>query len=309
MNNQNNSNEPIILGTLKKEKSSKPVFVIFVFILLIGTCVGLPYIKDYLLREDNEITRFYYSYIGPLIGDTKEVYTNPVNEKKENNELPKVAYERLSENTVLKADNIEISKITVQNKTISYHVSSNEELNLNTEKYYILIYNNDKELLGESKVTGYSNSEGIDTTNNLSFNPKEGRLYVELRKINEENYPIVSKKDSLVCTNSQNEYKYVFDENNLSSIEHTFIYKSADVNEYVSLFDTYHKRSEIINLIENCSAQTVENDEGFIYNSTIFLNNMKTTDLGENIDYNYYDLETKYYVILFEMNAKGFDCQ
>lgn len=37
-----------VLGTLKKEKSSKPLFVIFVFILIIGFCFGLPYIKAYL---------------------------------------------------------------------------------------------------------------------------------------------------------------------------------------------------------------------------------------------------------------------
>lgn len=36
-----------VLGTLKKEKSSKPLFVIFVFILVIGFCFGLPYIKAY----------------------------------------------------------------------------------------------------------------------------------------------------------------------------------------------------------------------------------------------------------------------
>lgn len=36
-----------VLGTLKKEKSSKPLFVILVFILIIGFCFGLPYIKAY----------------------------------------------------------------------------------------------------------------------------------------------------------------------------------------------------------------------------------------------------------------------
>lgn len=38
----------IVLGTLKKEKSSKPFFVLLVFTLIIGFCFGLPYIKAYL---------------------------------------------------------------------------------------------------------------------------------------------------------------------------------------------------------------------------------------------------------------------
>lgn len=37
-----------VLGTLKKEKSSKPFFVLLVFTLIIGFCFGLPYIKAYL---------------------------------------------------------------------------------------------------------------------------------------------------------------------------------------------------------------------------------------------------------------------
>ena len=39
-----NSNEPITLGILKKEKSSKPAFVLICFMLLVGTGFGLPYI-------------------------------------------------------------------------------------------------------------------------------------------------------------------------------------------------------------------------------------------------------------------------
>lgn len=49
----NNSNEPITIGELKKEKSSRPIFVIFLFILLIGMVFGLPYIKDYISNSGN----------------------------------------------------------------------------------------------------------------------------------------------------------------------------------------------------------------------------------------------------------------
>ena len=43
----------IVLGTLKKEKSSKPFLVLFIFILLIGTCLSFPYIKAYLGDDFN----------------------------------------------------------------------------------------------------------------------------------------------------------------------------------------------------------------------------------------------------------------
>lgn len=43
----------IVLGTLKKEKSSKPFLVLFIFTLLIGTCLAFPYIKAYLGDDFN----------------------------------------------------------------------------------------------------------------------------------------------------------------------------------------------------------------------------------------------------------------
>lgn len=61
-----NDKDVIVLGTLKKEKSSKPIFVIFVFVFLIGTCLAFPYIKaligddftlnDLLNRKNNNMT-------------------------------------------------------------------------------------------------------------------------------------------------------------------------------------------------------------------------------------------------------------
>src|SRR5574344_1640594 len=65
-----NNKEPVVLGELKKEKSSKPIFVILCFALLLGTCFGLPYIKNYLNTEDNSFTRFYRSIFGSLTEDT-----------------------------------------------------------------------------------------------------------------------------------------------------------------------------------------------------------------------------------------------
>lgn len=53
MKDENNNDKVIVLGTLKKEKSSKPIFVIIVFILLIGTVFAFPYIKAYLGDDFN----------------------------------------------------------------------------------------------------------------------------------------------------------------------------------------------------------------------------------------------------------------
>lgn len=59
----------IVLGTLKKEKSSKPFLVLFIFILLIGTCLAFPYIKAYLGDDFN---------LDDLLNRNNTTTTNPV---------------------------------------------------------------------------------------------------------------------------------------------------------------------------------------------------------------------------------------
>ncbi len=78
-NNSNNSsakpNDAIVLGTLKKEKSSKPIFVLIVFALLIATVFMLPNIKKYMATNDNTITRFYNNYLKSFLeNDTSDDY-------------------------------------------------------------------------------------------------------------------------------------------------------------------------------------------------------------------------------------------
>lgn len=58
-----NPNTPVVLGTLKKEKSSKPFLVLIIFALLITTVFMFPNIKKYMATNDNAVTRFYNSYL------------------------------------------------------------------------------------------------------------------------------------------------------------------------------------------------------------------------------------------------------
>lgn len=74
----NDDKDVIILGTLKKEKSSKPIFVIVIFVILIGSCLAFPYIKAYfgddftlndLLNRDNNVTT------SPIVSTTTTTVT------------------------------------------------------------------------------------------------------------------------------------------------------------------------------------------------------------------------------------------
>lgn len=71
----------IVLGTLKKEKSSKPFLVLFIFILLIGTCLAFPYIKAYLgddFNLDDLLNRNNTTTTKPVITTTSTTTTSEV---------------------------------------------------------------------------------------------------------------------------------------------------------------------------------------------------------------------------------------
>lgn len=63
------NDDVIVLGTLKKEKSSKPFLVLFIFIILIGTCLAFPYIKAYLGDDFN---------LNDLLNRNNKTITKPV---------------------------------------------------------------------------------------------------------------------------------------------------------------------------------------------------------------------------------------
>ena len=78
----------IVLGTLKKEKSSKPFFVLFIFILLIGTCLAFPYIKAYLgddFNLDDLLNRNNTTTAKPVTTTTSTTTTSEVINDDENN--------------------------------------------------------------------------------------------------------------------------------------------------------------------------------------------------------------------------------
>lgn len=71
----------IVLGTLKKEKSSKPFLVLFIFILLIGTCLAFPYIKAYLgddFNLDDLLNRNNMTTTKPVTTTTSTTTTSEV---------------------------------------------------------------------------------------------------------------------------------------------------------------------------------------------------------------------------------------
>lgn len=128
----------IVLGTLKKEKSSKPFLVLFIFTLLIGTCLAFPYIKAYLgddFNLDDLLNRNNTTTTKPVTTTTSTTTTSEVI----NNTILTCKYRNYSYEYTFDKDN-KLIKIfnsysfnsedkTVYEDTLNTYISRSKDIN------------------------------------------------------------------------------------------------------------------------------------------------------------------------------------
>ena len=186
-NNQNNNNsQPIVLGELKKEKSSKPFLAIIIFALLLGTCFGLPYIKEYLNTENNSVTDFYRKYIKKYFEkDTTNIPNTPsdnqttepvINKYTCTIETPTTYNEKI-EYTYIFTDN----KLTSINEVKTSSKTTDETINTQIKTTYQTLSDQIKKLTNCTSTLNETDTS-IELTNILDLNN------ADLSLVNNENY-------------------------------------------------------------------------------------------------------------------------
>ena len=186
-NNQNNNNsQPIVLGELKKEKSSKPFLAIIIFALLLGTCFGLPYIKEYLNTENNSVTDFYRKYIRKSFEkDTTNIPNTPSDNQTTEPVINK--YTCTIETTTTYKEKIEYTYIFTDNKLTSINEvktsskTTDETINTQIKTTYQNLSDHIKNLTNCTSTLNETDTS-IELTNILDLNN------ADLSLVNNENY-------------------------------------------------------------------------------------------------------------------------
>lgn len=187
-NNQNNNNsQPIVLGELKKEKSSKPFLAIIIFTLLLGTCFGLPYIKEYLNTENNSVTDFYRKYIRKYFEkDTTNIPNTPsdnqttepvINKYTCTIETTTTTYNEKIEYTYIFTDN----KLTSINEVKTSSKTTDETINTQIKTTYQNLSDQIKNLTNCTSTLNETDTS-IELTNILDLKN------ADLSLVNNENY-------------------------------------------------------------------------------------------------------------------------
>lgn len=298
---ENNNNEPIVLGTLKKDKSSKPVFVFIVLGILIASVFAIPYVEDYLQDPDTLIGKIYHQIFGEEKIDEEETI------------IPKDSLFILNNQTNIKFNNLHLTNISLNDQTITYNLKTlNNTLDLDNNNYYLEIYGSNKNLLERIKLSGNLTSsleERTFTFQNLRFNSGIS-YYGKLIILKDDQYEdIILSTDesgiaSITCQKSGDKYEYIFENYFLKRINHTFTYAdTSNLDLYLALFEEYTSLAKNINSLGS-TASINENNEGFIFVANLDLENL---DNNLNNSY-YYSFNKQAKIINYDMKLEGFVC-
>jgi len=158
--NNNNSLEPIVLGELKAQKSSKPIFVLITFIILGGILFSLPLITGVLLDDNNPIGRLYQSIFLPSEVEDRVIIT------------PDTLHS-LGSNTSIAFETITLTKVEFEDNMVRYTLTNRTgDLNLDNDTLYFEIYSSRQAFLNRVPLTGMINNQGREFSyefTNLKF--------------------------------------------------------------------------------------------------------------------------------------------
>jgi len=301
-----NTQEPVVLGKVKKGSAGKPLVVIIVFLFIGSIILFLPTIISYFgdysiidLVKNGQIVDFFVNH--NLYVD-KPMSNNNVNKE------DKIKPILINSKTTLNGNSFTLNNFILTKENIKFTINTNKQMNFEELYYYLILSQNDKEI-STIKLTGIISSNLEQT-----FKFKEDLIdtvgvYGIVKLIRENEYPkfIVSSDESglgsLTCVKDNYNIEYVLNNNNLIRIKETLEYRDNGT-DYLKTFEEY---SSIVTRINNSNgiASLTENYSGFIFNSDIDLSTYTNTTKN----YNYYSLNTKTNKIKFEMNAKGYDCK
>ncbi len=301
MKSDNENNEPITLGVLKKEKSSKPFFVLFCFILLLGTCFGLPYIKDYINNNNDSFSVLVRQILNSFTKD-EEPTPQP--------DVPAEDRQILNKTSAVSYQNIKLTNFTLEGNKISFDMSSNIDFNLDEHKLFLEIYGT-KDLLTRVKLTGNINKEvtNVSTTlYKLTINTGEN-YYGKIVNITTDDYPEVSEANTLTCELDNQTYIYSFENNTLKTVKTTFTNNdTSDITAYMNSFNSYQELSTRLNN-NGIISTTEETNDGFVFNAEITLSENIRETLSDDYDYNYFYMNAPLKEVSYDMLTKGFDCK
>lgn len=299
--------EPVVLGTVKKGKTGKPILAIVIILLIAALVYFLPVVGSCF--EDRSIIELITS--GELINFIK----NKNNSSNTNTNVPSNndIFVLVGNNEEIDNGNLVISNIQIKDNVLSYDIKSKTATyDATKEDLYLQIYV-DKETLVYTKAIDEVFTINVKTIKeNVIFYKASDTYYAKLVNITSDDIEDITLSSdesglaSIICVKDNDTYEYIFQNKELIEMKRTYQYKynSEALEDYQKALITYR---DLMNEREKYLIETniSEDSIGFTYTENIKLETADVSSLGNN----YYPYKYAAKVILFKQEAKGFDCE
>ncbi len=285
----------------KRKKAGNPLFIMIIFIVLIGFVFYVP-----------DIYKKYNSNLAEFLGIGSD------NNNKEENLNPDDYIESVSEFYqlgslgTLEFNEITLSNIKLENSTLYLTVESDDKVNLNESAYYLEFYENRQVFKGRRILKG-DVSGSLDLKIDVSNLDISTTTYMVVSRIEESSMgPIDMPSDesgiaSLSCARGDYVYEYDFYLGKLNRVVQKYTYSNYDLNEYSKVIFEYQKLVNRYNELNGVTASIADNNSTFIFTSEFDYETISS--FGSIQDEYIFMKDKKNNVVKFKMEAEGFDCE
>lgn len=285
------------------DENKNPIFIFFVFGILIVFIFFLPDVVQYIHPENATIME------NPTSSEN-----NPVIEETSQSEL--VYYDLNDSLAITLEEGIKVDHFKISNDTLFFTITNNKisKFYFSKRNYFVELYTEDKTLLERIILT--KDSIAKDNSKDFSYSIQSSTasnvakiVFVEKEIEDYPNVVLTKNEDAmetLTCVKDYETIVYKFKDEKLTSITDTVNYtKSGSELDYQMDLSLWQNRVNTYNTIAGMSSSFISNDTGFIVNTVLDLANVKISSV-DNV--NYYEYETLAKVVSFEMEARGFRC-
>lgn len=280
---------PTTIGYLDS-KQKGPLLLVLIFAILFATLYYMPDLTELLSgkkvpMENNPTTTVY--------DDEGNVFM-------------------FNSTTLITVNNIEFSKINIDNNQISIHANNTKDAVVYLTGYYIELYDKDDKILERIDLSNESlNKYGKRTFTYGLANPKETNK-ISISVISNNELPEIELRtedgvQELTCVNANVTYDYEFNENKLKKVIQKIKAEKTDYEDEVLYVNDYQKYQSLAEVFPYAGlTQLFSNTEnGYSFTKTIDL----TIADGRNVDDEmFYKLDETASKVAFQNSLKKYKC-
>ncbi len=284
----------------KQKKAGNPLFILIIFVVLIGFVFFVP-----------EIYKKYNSNIAEFLG-ISEGEKDKRNPDQDEIQASVSAFYQIGSKKTLDFNEITLSNISLENGILKMKVNTADTFDLTSANYYLEFWENKKTFVGRRILKGKVNKSlsieidvsglNISTITYFTVSHTEDSV-IEPKPANSDESGLYS----MICTKGSNSYDYEFYFDKLTKVKMKYSYTSSNLEEYSDEYIKYQKKEKEYNEFKGVTSTLVDNSTSFIFTTEF--------DYGTATNFDKVGIEHLFskgaynHVVEFKMEAEGFECE